>query len=299
MFTADRVTKRYADVTALDGVALSAEKGEILGLVGPNGAGKTTLLKSAVGLVRPDAGDITAAGIDVRRDPVAARGRIGYMPGDCGLYDRWSGRALLDFCLGAYPRADVDSALADSLVARFELPLAKRVRGYSTGMRRKLLLIQALAVRVPLLVLDEPTEGLDPTTRAFLADHLRRRAEAGTTVLFSSHQLDEVEEISHRIAFLHHGRLLDIDTVAAIRARASHYLRVTLPEDADPALLEGPTVASVTAADGEWLVEAAGDPAATLRALAGLPVTSLEFNRARVSELYRDLYGVDGTGDAR
>ena len=205
MFAADRVTKRFADVTALDEVAFAVEQGEIMGLVGPNGAGKTTLLKSAVGLVRPDTGGVTVDGIDVRHDPVAARGRIGYMPGDCGLYDRWTGRAILDFCLGAYPTVDVDDSLVDALVSRFELPLAKRVRGYSTGMRRKLLLIQALAVRAPLLVLDEPTEGLDPTTRAFLADHLRGRAEAGTTVLFSSHQLDEVEEISHRIAFLHHG----------------------------------------------------------------------------------------------
>ena len=219
VLAAEGVRKRYGDVLALDGVSFELRRGEILGLVGPNGAGKTTFLKAAVGLVRLKEGRILVDGLDVGLDPVGVRRRAGYLPGECNLYPGMTGKGFLDFCLAGYP--GVDSALRDDLVARFELPLRKKVRKHSTGMRRKLLLVQALCPRTPLALLDEPTESLDPSSRLFLLSLLRRLAGEGRAIVFSSHQLDEVERICDRVALLHRGKLLDFAPIDSLRERAA------------------------------------------------------------------------------
>jgi len=219
VLAAEGVAKRYGAVLALGGISLDARRGEILGLVGPNGAGKTTFLKSAVGLVRLSEGRIRIDGIDVAEDPVGVRRRTGYLPGECNLYPGMTGQTFLNFCLEGYP--DADAALRKELAERFDLPLRKKVRKYSTGMRRKLLLIQALCLRTPLIFLDEPTESLDPSSRIFLLGLLRRLAGEGRTIVFSSHQLDEVERICDRVALLHKGSLLDFATIESLRERAA------------------------------------------------------------------------------
>lgn len=283
--------KRYGAFRALEGVSFRVEPREIFGLVGPNGAGKTTILKSLLGVVIPTEGRCSVEGIDVRARPVDARRRIGYLPSEGRFYEPMRGGEFLRFALGGYPT--VDWALADELAAAFALPLEKRIRGYSHGMKRKLGILQAVAPRVPVAVLDEPEEGLDPTARqAFLA-LLRRLREAGKTILLSSHHLETVAQVCDRVAFVAAGKLVDCDSVARIRERAGRNLRVRLRPGADPACLRVPGVREVIARGAEFTVVSEDDPLEVLRRLAALPLDGLEFRQLRLEEVYADLYRLD------
>ena len=170
--------------------------------------------------------------------------------------------------------------------------MRRRVRTYSHGMKRKLALVQALAPEVPLHLLDEPTEGLDPTVRLLLLDRLRDLRARGRAIVFSSHGLAEVERVCDRVAFLDRGRLLDCDTMEAIRGKASKYLRVSFRSSPTPATLAAAGLAGAEERDGGFLVPVEGDPGKALRALAALPVASIEWNRLALAEIYADLYGV-------
>lgn len=217
--TLEGLEKRFDDVRALDGVDLSVSGPEILGLAGPNGSGKTTLIRCLLGLLRPSGGAVTVDGVDPRRLSGAERGRLGYMPQGEALYDDLSVRGNVDFFARLYGVADrpgaVDRAL--ELVDLTDRPDAK-ITALSGGMVRRTSLACAVVHEPDLLVLDEPTVGLDPELRATMWDAFRDWREAGTTVLVSTHYLGEVDRCD-RVLFLRNGRELDLDTPAAIRER--------------------------------------------------------------------------------
>ncbi|MGH7151559.1 MAG: ABC transporter ATP-binding protein, partial [Planctomycetota bacterium] len=202
-----RLVKRFGRRTALAGVDLEIPAGEVFGLVGPNGAGKSTLLRILIGIVRPTGGEARALGHRLPEESLAVRRRSGYLPADANLYERMRGAEFLAFALHGYPA--LDRPLERRLLEAFDLPLRDRIRTYSHGMKRKLALACALLPDVPLHILDEPTEGLDPSVRITLLDVLRELRSRGRTVLLSCHDLAEVERICDRVAFLDAGRLLD------------------------------------------------------------------------------------------
>lgn len=288
MIRTEGLTKHYGDLVAVEDASLELAPGEILGFVGPNGAGKSTFMKMLLGIAHPTAGNGTVLGRDIRRDSVAIRERVGYMPGDMGFYRGLSGAAFLDFCLSFYPRADRSRGLR--LAEQFELPLKRRIKGYSTGMRQKLGLIQALAVQGELLILDEPTRGLDPTTQAQFAELLLAEQKQGRSVLLSSHVLEEIERICHRIVFIDRGRIIPPETIQAIRQRFRNSVRVTLNEGVSADLAAIPGVVSVEARRNGHLLQVDGDVGPVLSALAGLGVDSLEYNRPDLLEVYRSIY---------
>jgi ABC-2 type transport system ATP-binding protein len=274
----------------------------ITGLLGPNGSGKSTFLRMLVGLVRPDAGQAEVGGVAVTGDGTLARRRSTYAPGEIALYGEMRGRDHLDWLLRGRERDARERAR--KLGGELGLPLDRRVRGYSHGMKRQLLFAAAMAPRVAVRILDEASEGLDPSRRSLLLELLREDAARGTAILLSSHHLAEVDRACDTFVFLDAGRKIGVEGAAALRERAARLLRVGFGPGLDAgeaaaraARALGP-LARARASAGHVVLELAEpDPRAALAALAradDLPAPrELAYGEPSLQELYRDLYGVE------
>ncbi len=221
------LSRRFGRTLALDGVTLSVPRGTVFGLMGENGAGKTTLIKHLLGLYKPRAGTVRVFGQDPVAEPVSVLSRIGYLSEDRALPDWMRIRELLRYLRAFYP--SWDDGFAEELRQRFDLDPEARIRELSQGQRARIALVGALAYRPELLVLDEPSTGLDPIVRRdILTAIIRTIADEGRTVIFSSHLLDEVERVSDHLALIDRGRIVMCDTLDAIKLG---HRRVTLRFD--------------------------------------------------------------------
>src|SRR5262245_57892350 len=212
----DGLTVRYGSFTAVDGLSLELQRGELFGLLGPNGAGKSTTLRVLIGQRRPSGGSVTVFGHDVVRDWATIKPLFGYVPDRENHFEEFTGRGNLQFFAGLYR---VSQERIDECLKLVELTDAADVlvSAYSLGMRRKLLVARALLHRPPILYLDEPTANLDIHSSAIVRRILRDMAAAGVTVLLTTHNMQEVEEICDRVAILCRGRLVALDTPLALR----------------------------------------------------------------------------------
>ena len=284
------LTRMYGRAVGVDGIDLEVARGECFGFLGPNGAGKTTFIRLALGLIRPTSGSVSVMGHDVAHDRMGALAEIGYLPGELGLYPGLPGGRVLDALGRLHPRPPV---LRDELLATLELPetdLRKRIREYSRGMKQKLGLVAALQHDPPLIVLDEPTGGLDPVIQGRLLDWLAARARAGRTVFFSSHVLSEVEELCDRVAMVRGGRLLLAGPVAELRRARSRRVEVRFSSPVDPSRYAVAGVGGVEVEGLRHRFALSGEPAPLIAALARLPVTELAIERPSLEEAFRDLY---------
>jgi ABC-2 type transport system ATP-binding protein len=297
------LTRRFGDVVAVHPLDLDVGPGGVTGLLGPNGSGKSTLLRMLIGLVRPHGGSATVAGARLEGDGVAVRSRTTYAPGEIGVYGEMLGREHLRWLV--HGRDDGSAARAIEIAERLELPLHKRVRGYSHGMKRQLLFAAALAPKVPVRVLDEPTEGLDPSKRGLVLDILAEDAEAGTTILLSSHHLLEVDRACDRLVFLNGGRLVADAEAAQLRADARRLVKLTYRSADDARRVSNELSAHAAweprARDGTLsVVLESDDPRPFFAFLASsdaarLPVPeTVEYGSPSLQDLYRALYGVEG-----
>ena len=293
----DGLSKTYrGGVRAVVGLDLKVAAGEVFGFLGPNGAGKSTTIRLLLDLIRATAGRARLLGRDSRTQGVEARKRIGYVPGDLRLYDRLTGREQLDSL--ARLRGGVDAALRDELVERFDVPLDRPIRELSKGNRQKLGVVQAFMHRPELLILDEPTGGLDPILQEAFRALVRETVADGRTVFLSSHELDEVGRVADRVGIIRSGRLIDLDSVRTLRERALRHVEITFaaPVDARPfAELDG---VRVDQADGHVLRLAV--PAAAMSgvvsAAARHELVDLISEPAELEEIFLDLYRKDGHG---
>ncbi len=217
------LVKRYGTFTAVDDVALRVDRGRLFGLLGPNGAGKTTLIRMLMGLLRPSAGSATIAGIDCFAGRAQAMRHVGYVPDDPYFHDYLTGRELVRFVAGMHglDRATTE-ARATALTGRLGLTddLGEFAVNYSKGMKKKLALVLALMHEPALLILDEPTNGLDPYATREAMELLRELTAQGRTVFFSTHLLDQVERLCDRVAIMSRGRIAAQGTIAELRESA-------------------------------------------------------------------------------
>jgi len=267
--TASQLTKSFGTTKALDALDLDVATGEVHGFLGPNGAGKSTTLRVLLGLLRPDAGEATLLGGDPWRDAANLHRRLAYVPGDVNLWPSLSGGEVIDL-LGRL-RGGLDESRRKTLLDRFDLDPRKKGRAYSKGNRQKVALVAALASDVELLILDEPTAGLDPLMESVFRECIQEERPRGRTVLLSSHILSEVEHLCDRVTIIKDGRVVESGTLTDLR----HLMRTHVE-----AVLTGPVPADLAALAGVHDLVADG------------PALTCEVDTARLGELLERLTAV-------
>jgi len=285
------LTKRYGRTVGVDRLDLTVGAGEVFGLLGPNGAGKTTTLRCLVGLLRPTSGRVRVLGLDPVADHRGLAPALGYLPGELRLYPELTGRQTLELLadLQGAPtprRAELCERLGLSGAA-----LERTVQEYSRGMKQKLGLVQALQHDPGLVVLDEPTEGLDPLVQEVFFELLAEARQAGRTVLLSSHVLPEVQRTCGRVAIIRDGRLVTVQSVAALREARARRVRLSFADGLGPRPL-----GAVDRWSPRWqgdraeLLVPPHDVVDALRVLLALPVADLTVEEAGLDEAFLDLY---------
>jgi len=225
------LVKNFGSTRALDGLNLTVETGEVHGFLGPNGAGKSTTLRILLGVLKADSGIVSVLGGNPWRDAVDLHRRMAYVPGDVALWPGLTGGEVIDL-LGRL-RGGVNIARRQDLLDRFDLDPTKKTRAYSKGNRQKVALIAALASDVELLLLDEPTAGLDPLMESSFRDYIRQERVDGRTVVLSSHILAEVEALSDRVSIIREGRIVETGSLAQMRHLTRTSISATLREVPD------------------------------------------------------------------
>jgi len=274
---------------------LEVNQGEILGFLGLNGAGKSTTIRILLDLLRPTSGRASILGHDCQSAGLQARKLTGYLPAELGVYSYLTGRDVLEFLAGI-GRQTVDRRYRSEIQERLELPdsvLRRKVREYSTGMKRKLGLLQALQGDPPLLILDEPTEGLDPLMQESFYELLADLKRRGRTVFMSSHVLSEVARTCDRVALLRNGELTLLATVEEIRKVAPRRVRVLFADDVTvkPVLPAGHELVEV--GPRQWSLTVAGVLGPLLSSLAALPVIDIEVQEPRLEDVLIRYYRED------
>ena len=294
----ERLAKSYGDVRALDGIDLEVPQGTVFGFLGPNGAGKTTAIRVLLDLIRPTAGRAELLGFDTQRDAVEVRRRCGYLPGELELYEGMTGRAFLDY-VAALRGGRVDARERDTLIERLRLDPSRRIGALSKGNRQKVGVVQALMGRPEVVVLDEPTAGLDPLVQEEVEAILGEIVAEGRTVFFSSHVLAEVEAIAGSVAMLRAGRIVAVVDLAEERRLAPRRITVAFDEPVPAGAFAGlDGVRVVASGDRQATFESHDHMDALIKALARYPVRTLETHELSLEELFLSYYeaGPDEAG---
>ncbi|MFQ5946475.1 MAG: ATP-binding cassette domain-containing protein [Anaerolineae bacterium] len=288
---AEGLNKSYGTVEALRGIDLEVHRGEIFGYLGPNGAGKTTTIRCLLDLIRPNGGTLRVLGIDPQDDPVAVRSRVGYLPGELQMDRNMKVKESLRY-LDDLRGNSVDWGFVRQLAHRLDLDLKPAVKNLSHGNRQKVGVVQALMHRPELLVLDEPTLGLDPLVQQEVLRLLREAQEEGATVFFSSHIISEVEAVAERVGIIRQGIIVEVAEPASLIQRALHRATVRFREEVDPkplAAVPGVRMLSENHEMGVTL-EIEGEMDALIKALASYPVVDFETRRPSLEEVFLSFY---------
>jgi ABC-2 type transport system ATP-binding protein len=288
------LTKSYGRVQALRGVDLEVERGALYGFLGPNGAGKTTTIRCMLDLIRPQSGSIRVLGIDPQQDPVGVRARTGYLPGELSLEANLrAGQALRYFCDLRGNSTDWDFVL--HLAKRLDLDLDTPIKNLSKGNKQKIGVVQALMSRPELLLLDEPTAGLDPLMQQEVYRLLRDAQADGATVFFSSHIISEVETLADRVAIIRKGVIVEEAEPSKLVNIAMRRVTIRFSRKVDPSPLtqiDGVSLLSQRNGNGVTL-QIEGEMDNLVKALAGYPVRDLETEHPSLEEVFLAYYEAD------
>ena len=284
----DQLKKSYGKIQAVNGISMSVEHGEIFGFLGPNGAGKTTTIRCMLDVIRPTRGTIRILGLDAQRDKLALHQYIGYLPGDVHLPGQMTGKQIINYfsrLQGSEP------VLLKDLVARFDVEMKRPLKGYSKGMRQKIGIVLAFMCDPEVLILDEPSSGLDPLLQKVFNEFLLEEQARGKTIFMSSHIMSEVEKVCHRIAVIRKGELVTVEEVETLREKAGQ--RVTV-EFGDPVTEEElsriPGVSMVRRSNGHYQFNVSGSMDPLIKALSRHEVILLHAEEAPLEEVFLKFY---------
>lgn len=284
------VIKKFGNFRALDKFSLTVEEGSIHGFLGPNGSGKSTTIRTLLGVLKPDAGEVIILGADPRRDPTVLK-RVGYVPGDVALWPTLTGAETLR-ALESLRGIPSDRKREDELIEAFSLDRSKKARDYSTGNRRKVSLIAALSFGAEVLLLDEPTAGLDPLMESVFIDEIRREHERGTTVLLSSHILSEVEKLCDYVTVIKNGQAVEHGTIRELRHLSTHSVVANVSRETSVELRRalGEDAVSVDTRGRVTLTVERDEVPDTLRTLLEADATDIETQPASLEEIFMRHY---------
>lgn len=289
------LTKHYGKVVGVEGLDLEVSEGEVFGFLGPNGAGKTTTLRLLMGLLRPTSGRALVFGLDTWKESVSVKAKTGYQPGEEALYLRMTGIAHVKFIAGFRGNGSKEG---EALASRLELDLTRKVSGYSRGMKQKLALVLALMNKPPLLLMDEPTSSLDPITQYELYEVLSEYRQSGTTVLFSSHNLPEVERICDRVGIIRDGQLVGTESIEDMRSKRLRNVEIIFEGEAPSGLDTIPGVTNFQRSGSRVRLDLKGDINLLIKRIAEYEVADVSVSHASLEDVFLEFYGQGGAGGA-
>lgn len=293
------LTKYYGKSKGIENVNLTVEEGEIFGFIGPNGAGKSTTIRTLLGLIKPTSGSATIFGKDIVRDGPAIRQDIGYLPSEVFYYDRMRARDLLKYSASFYnkPKHDMEARM-NCLAKSLDLDFNKKIDDLSYGNKKKVGIIQGLLHSPKLIILDEPTGGLDPLMQATFFELLKAENKRGATILFSSHILSEVQKLCNRVAIIKEGSIIAVEQMDALRRNS--YLKVTLE-------LAAPVAQTVFHVKGISNLKGSrervsflyrGDVNVVTKLLAGMRLKNFSVEEPELEEIFMHYYKKDSKDTA-
>ena len=284
------LTKHYGSLHAVSDLDLEVHRGEIFGYLGPNGAGKTTTIRLLLDLIRPTSGHAHIFGMDVNRESVAVRARIGNLPGELALWNHMTGWELVDYLGGL--RGGVDRRYVGELAERLDMDMTRRVKACSSGMKRKLGLIQALMHKPELLILDEPTNGLDPLVQQTFYTLMREVSREGRTVFMSSHNLPEVEHICDRVGILRSGRLEAVERIGDLKKVYFRWMTLRIGGEKHPEAFEAlDGVTEVSAHNGTLRFRISGELDPIIKLAAQHHVVDMAYEEPTLETIFLEYYG--------
>jgi len=300
---AENLTKFYGRTRGIENVNLEVREGEVFGFLGPNGAGKTTTIRILLDLIRPTRGRATILGLDTRKDSIAVRRRVGYLPGEPGLYDHLTGEEYLGYMAGL--RGGADPSRRKDLAQRLDIDLGRRIKALSHGMKQKVAIIQAFMHEADLLILDEPTSGLDPLMQHAFYELVRVERARGRTVFMSSHVLSEVERVCDRVAIIRGGTIAVVEDVETLTRKRVKKVQVSFGGAPSPA--ESEALAAALTLPGVRDLSLKGDTAVfrvettalggVVKALAALPVTDLTIENPSLEDIFFEYFGPEAAAE--
>lgn len=285
------LVKFYGKIQALHGVDLEVKRGEVYGFLGPNGAGKTTAIRCMLDLIRPQGGSISILGINPQKDPEAVKERVGYLPGELHVDENMTAKQIFRY-FNRLRGNRSDWSFIEELSERLKLELNIPIKNFSKGNKQKVGIVQALMHKPELLLLDEPTGGLDPLMQQEVLSMLAEAQDSGTTVFFSSHIISEVQAVADRVAIIRDGLIVEVAETATLLHRSMRKVRIRFqqPTQADD-LLKLPGVKLLSKDDGQsLLLEVEGDMDTLIKTLAKYPVNDFETERTSLEEIFLAYY---------
>jgi ABC-2 type transport system ATP-binding protein len=288
------LTKYYGPHRGVIDLNLQVRAGEVFGYLGPNGAGKTTTIRCLLDLIRPNEGEVSVLGINPQADPVQVRTKVGYIPGEMQLEGNMTGNAVLRY-LSSLRGRKRDKARNQELADRLNVDLKRQIKNLSHGNKQKIGVIQALTHRPELLLMDEPTLGLDPLIQREVLQLVREAQEQGTTVFFSSHIMSEVQAVADRVGIIRQGRIVEVEEVDALINRALRRVKVRFNRSENIGRLKSiPGVSIITENAGmEVWLQVAGEMDALIKALSEYSVSDIETERPSLEEIFLTYYEAD------
>ncbi len=284
------LTKKYGRDRGIENISLQVEEGEIFGFIGPNGAGKSTTIRVLLNLLFPTSGSARIMGYDIVKDSKNIRTQTGYIPSEANPYPDMSAREFLRYCASFYGVADAEKRTGE-LMEMFEAEPGRRISDLSSGNRKKLSIIQSFLHRPRLLIVDEPTTGLDPLMQSRFFDLLRSENRNGMTVFFSSHTLSDVQMLCRRVAIIREGKIVNVEEIESLRKKQLRKIRVEFAEKSGDSLAGLPGIENLIAVT-ERTVEFifSGDINILLSALRGMTVSDLTIEEPSLEEIFMHYY---------
>jgi ABC-2 type transport system ATP-binding protein len=282
----NNLSKHYGSIKAVDGLSFSVKKGEIFGFLGPNGAGKSTTIRCLMGFTSPTSGEVEVLGYDMTRDSSIAKQSIGYLSGNVRLYDRWTGWEHIRF----FESVRGKSSSVDQLIARFDFNPNLRFKQLSSGNKQKLGLILALMHEPEVIIMDEPTVGLDPLLQHEIHQTLLELRQKGATVLVSSHNMPEVELLCDRVAIIKKGELGAVESIKSISQMKLSKVEVRFVKKVPLSSLRVENVQEIAEIDGGLTISVSGDINPLLAVIAKHLVRDIKINHAVLEDIFMKYY---------
>lgn len=277
------LTKFYGKIKGIENLTFSVRKGEIFGFLGPNGAGKTTTIRTLLGYLIPTNGEALILGKNINDNIVDIKRQVGYIPGDLNLYGHLTGRQFLDYFASL---RNTEMSLLGELLKVFDVPLERKIKGYSKGMKQKLGIIQAFMDDPEIVIMDEPTSGLDPLLQQKFYDFLHDQKKKGRTMFFSSHVLSEVDKICDRIGIIRNGNLVALEDVETLKGKMGKMIKVRIKEK--PEMFKGPKNMKIK--DGWIKFVTNEDIDHWIKLLSKYTIVDLEVNEFSLEDIFIHYY---------